>query len=58
MTNMKRLSVGIPAELEERIIQLRKTDRFCRCSTSEIIRILIKSGLSNDPPPSNGEKTA
>lgn len=43
--NEWRASVVIPKEIEERIIELRKTDRFARCSISEIMRILIKKGL-------------
>lgn len=31
--------------LEAQIIELRKSDQFCRMSISEIIRTLIKRGL-------------
>lgn len=51
--NEWRASVVIPKELEERIIELRKTDKFARCTISEIMRTLIQKGLdsctSSDP---------
>ena len=49
--NEWRASVVIPKEIEERIIELRKTDRFARCSISEIMRILIKKGLDECASP-------
>lgn len=45
--NEWRASVVIPKELEERIIELRKTDRFARCTISEIMRTLIQKGLDS-----------
>lgn len=45
MTNMPRRSVSLPHDTNERIINLRKTDKFCRCSLSEITRHLIEIGL-------------
>ena len=30
MADMKRMTISIPAEMEESIVELRKTDRFCR----------------------------
>ena len=43
--NVWRASLIIPKELEDKIIALRKTDEFARCSISEIVRILISKGL-------------
>lgn len=40
-----RASVVIPAELADKIIEMRKRDEYARCSLSEIIRILIEKGL-------------
>lgn len=57
-TNEWRASVVIPKEIEERIIELRKTDRFARCSISEIMRILIKKGLDECNSPSTDTRTA
>lgn len=45
MTNMKRQSISLTPELEQAIFELRKTDEFCRCSVSEIMRILLLRGL-------------
>lgn len=46
MTTMKRMSISLPDEIEQAIVDLRKTDAFCRCSYSEIIRTLIAAGLA------------
>ena len=45
MTDNKRFSFAAPPELEARIIELRKTDEFCRMNFSEIIRMLCERGL-------------
>ena len=45
MTNMRRTSVSLPPELADRIISLRKDDRFIKCSYSELIRQLAEFGL-------------
>ena len=46
MTEMRRITISIPNELDEKIIDLRKTDRFIRCSYAEITRQLIEAGAS------------
>jgi len=45
MTDMPRRSVSLPVEVNERIIALRKTDKYCRCTLSQITRELIMLGL-------------
>ena len=40
-----RMSLTLPKELEDAIIELRKTDKYCRMSYAEIIRRLIEAGL-------------
>ena len=45
MTDNKRFSFAAPPELEDKIIELRKTDEFCRMTFSEIIRALIEAGI-------------
>lgn len=45
MTDMKRISISISSSLDEKILALRKTDRFVRCSYSEITRQLLERGL-------------
>lgn len=45
MTDMKRITVSFPDEIDDAIIELRKTDEFSRCSYSEIIRRLVRRSL-------------
>ena len=46
MTEMWRINVSIPSEVEDRIIDLRKQDEYCRMSFSRIIREMIVRGLN------------
>lgn len=46
-TNKKGLMVYADRETEDRIYALRKQDRFCRCSKSQLISYLIKSALES-----------
>lgn len=48
MTDMKRISICIPPAMEKKLAELRKTDKFCRMSWSEIIRSLISTGLDSE----------
>lgn len=45
MEKVKRMSISINEEMEKKIVELRKTDKYCRCSYSEIIRRLIEAGM-------------
>lgn len=45
LTDMKRISISVPSSLDEKIMALRKTDRFVRCSYSEIVRQIIEKGF-------------
>ncbi len=45
MADNKRMSISISSEMEQAIVELRKTDRFCRSSYAEIIRELLAVGL-------------
>ncbi len=45
MTEKWRVNVSIPSDVEERIIDLRKQDEYCRMSFSRIIREMIIKGL-------------
>lgn len=45
MTDMKRVTISLPEEYDRRILELRKNDRFIRCSYSEIARQLLERGL-------------
>lgn len=42
---MIRLSISIPEDVEQKIVDLRKTDKYCRCSYSEIVRQLLERGI-------------
>lgn len=45
MTDMPRRTVSLPQEVDDRIVALRKTDKYCRCTLSQITRQLIEIGL-------------
>lgn len=45
MTEMKRVTISIPPELDKKILEMRKDDKFVRASYSEIVRTLIFAGL-------------
>ncbi len=45
MTEMRRVTVSIPDELDKKVLELKKEDRFLRCSYSEIVRMLMFAGL-------------
>ena len=40
----KRLSINLSPELDRAVIDLRKTEEYCRCSYAEIIRVLMAEG--------------
>lgn len=45
MTNMRRVTIAFPDGMDERILDLRKEDRFVRCSYSEIVRQILERGF-------------
>ena len=45
MTEMKRITISVPDKLEQAIADLRKTERFCRSSYSEIMREMLLIGI-------------
>lgn len=47
-TNMRRITISFTPELEQKLVELRKTDEFCQCSIAEIVRRLMKSALENE----------
>lgn len=57
MTEMRRMSVAIPDELDKRLLALRRDDRFARCTYSEIVRRMLEQALDNHAKPqkANGE---
>lgn len=44
-TEMKRISISLPEEIDNQVIQMKKTDEYCRCSYAEIVRLLIEEGI-------------
>lgn len=46
MTEMKRVTVALPDEIDKKVLELRKDERFIRCSYSEIVRKLLEAGLA------------
>lgn len=44
MTDMRRVTISLPDELDKKILELKKNDRFVRCSYSEIVRQLMEHG--------------
>lgn len=45
MTDMRRITIALPDEIDRRILELRKDDRFVRCSYAEIVRQLLEHAL-------------
>lgn len=45
MTNMKRVTVSLPDEMDKRILKLRSDERFVRCSYSELVRQILEHGI-------------
>lgn len=50
MTDMRRVTISLPDDLDRRILDLKKDDRFVRLSYSEIVRRLLLIGLSGEAP--------
>lgn len=45
MTDMRRITIALPEAIDKKILELRKDDRFVRCSYAEIVRQLLERGL-------------
>lgn len=46
MTDMRRVTIAFPDDMDKRILELRKEDRFIRSSYSEIVRTILELGFS------------
>lgn len=46
MTEMRRMTISLPDDLDKKILELKKDDRFIRCSYSEIVRQLLDDGFA------------
>lgn len=58
MTDMKRTTVSLPDDVVEAIGKLRSTEKFKRCTYSEIIRQCIREGLPGIAELASEEKGA
>lgn len=58
MTEMKRITIAFPDEIDRAVYELRKEDRFVKCSYSEIIRQLVFLGLKADAQKREASKDA
>ena len=47
MSDLKEMSISITEEMDRKIVEMRKTDEFCRCSYAEIIRQLFEAGVQS-----------
>lgn len=45
MTNMRRITVSFPDDIEHCLDALKKTESNAKCSYAEIIRRLVRVGL-------------
>lgn len=48
MTNMRRVTISLPEDIDKRILRLKKTNKFVRDSYSEIVRQLLLQGLEKE----------
>lgn len=46
MTEMRRVTISLPEELDKRLMELKKDDRFVRCSYSELVRQVLDHGFT------------
>ena len=60
MTNMKRVTIALPEAIDEKILELKKDNRFIRCSYSEIVRRAMEHGLDllQAEPPATRQNSA
>lgn len=46
MTEMRRITISVPDDIDKAVLEMKKTDEFVRDSYSEIIRKLLAIGLA------------
>ena len=46
MTDMKRVTIAMPADIDAKILDMKKSDQFVRTSYSEIVCMLVVKGLN------------
>lgn len=57
MTDMRRISISIPENLENKILQVRKKDEYIRLTYSEFIRRLLFLAVDKSIPDSTCKDT-
>ena len=45
MTDMKRMTISMPDEIDRKMREMKKDDQYARYSYSEIVRVLVRMGL-------------
>ena len=45
MTDMRRVTIPLPDEIDRRILELKKDDKYIRLSYAEVVRRLLERGL-------------
>ena len=56
MTEMPRKTISLPPELENAVYELRKSEKYCKCSFSEILRVMIRRGLDAEQAEGTGRE--
>ena len=51
VTNMKRVTVSLPDDVDKRLMKLKQTKKFSKSSYSEVIRQVLQRGLEKDSGP-------
>lgn len=44
---MKRCSVCLTKDMDEKITKLKMTEKYCRASYGEVVRELVKAGIES-----------
>ncbi len=45
MTEMRRVTISLPDDIDHKVLELRKNDNYVRLSYAEIVRRLLTLGL-------------
>lgn len=45
MTDMKRVTIAVPEHIDQKVLELRKSDKFIRSSYAEIVRYILSIGI-------------
>ena len=53
MTEMRRVTISLPNDIDKRILSLKKTNKFVKESYSQIVRQLLLKGLEKETEPNS-----